>query len=387
MEDKTTGIIDDELDSILEDGSLFLQDRINRLDFTQIDELAEIVKFIKNSTEAEEIKSGMLSRLFKGIAEPAEKMSTALRMLHTVASPVKYKTLVEYLTDDFFNDIAKNKTTASIKTGYDSLDKKLNGLASGLYIFGGISSVGKTSFLLQMADQLCRNGEHCIFFTLEQGRAELVSKILARRINVLDSSRTVTALNIRQGLVTTDLTKVFNEFVEDSASRLVVKEIGFDEGIEKIADVIIQYIEKNNVRPIIFIDYLQIIPSDKSDIRQGLERNITYIKKLTRDLDIPIWGVSSMSRDNYKNALSMKSFKETGLLEYSADYVFGLEYETLTENGTISESELRQEIQNDPRNLRLACLKNRSGATGWSIKYDYYPAKETFKEVRSTRSI
>ncbi len=49
-------------------------------------------------------------------------------------------------------------------------------LYPGLYVLGAISSLGKTTFCGQMADQLAFVGEHVLYFSLEQTRLELVTK-------------------------------------------------------------------------------------------------------------------------------------------------------------------------------------------------------------------
>ena len=73
-------------------------------------------------------------------------------------------------------EFLKNK---SRKTGFENLDRITN-LYPGLYVLGAISSLGKTTFACQLADQLSEAGEHVLFFSLEQSRFELVTKGLSR---------------------------------------------------------------------------------------------------------------------------------------------------------------------------------------------------------------
>ena len=60
-----------------------------------------------------------------------------------------------------FKDYIKASITApTISTGYTQLDALLDGgLHSGLYVLGAISSLGKTSFVLQVADQIAQQGQ------------------------------------------------------------------------------------------------------------------------------------------------------------------------------------------------------------------------------------
>ena len=66
-------------------------------------------------------------------------------------------------------------------TGFPQLDEELGGgLYAGLYVIGGISAVGKTSFVLQLADQVAAAGTDVLIFSLEMSKLELISKSVSR---------------------------------------------------------------------------------------------------------------------------------------------------------------------------------------------------------------
>lgn len=52
------------------------------------------------------------------------------------------------------------------RQGFSNIDAKVS-FYPGLYVLGAISSLGKTTFIHQMADQLAKAGEHVLFFSLE----------------------------------------------------------------------------------------------------------------------------------------------------------------------------------------------------------------------------
>ena len=85
------------------------------------------------------------------------------------------------------------------KTGYSNLDAKMS-LYPGLYVLGAISSLGKTMFCGQMADQLAFAGEYVLYFSLEQTRLELVIKGLSRLMAQADMGRALTSMEIRRGM-------------------------------------------------------------------------------------------------------------------------------------------------------------------------------------------
>ena len=67
---------------------------------------------------------------------------------------LKGSSAVHYL-GEFASGISRRANTPSISTGFERLDEELDGgLYEGLYVIGAISSLGKTTYCLQMADQM-----------------------------------------------------------------------------------------------------------------------------------------------------------------------------------------------------------------------------------------
>ena len=66
---------------------------------------------------------------------------------------------VAYSIQNFRQAIEKSKTAPFFPTGFPMLDEILDGgLYAGLYFVGAISSLGKTTFCLQIADHIAKNG-------------------------------------------------------------------------------------------------------------------------------------------------------------------------------------------------------------------------------------
>lgn len=64
-----------------------------------------------------------------------------------------------------------------IPTGYERLDKRLDGgLYSGLYVMGALSSLGKTTLALQIADSIAKAGTDVFFYSLEMAAEEITAK-------------------------------------------------------------------------------------------------------------------------------------------------------------------------------------------------------------------
>ena len=105
----------------------------------------------------------------------------------------------DYISLFMAGEIQKLKENATRKTGFSNLDAETGGVYPGLYAVGGISSVGKTTFIYQMADQMAAAGQHVLFFSMEQSRLEMVSKSIARTTAQADINTAVSSIAIRTG--------------------------------------------------------------------------------------------------------------------------------------------------------------------------------------------
>lgn len=298
----------------------------------------------------------------------------------------------DYLNNVFIGDIQKFKTFKDIKTGFECFDNMTGGLYSGLYVLGAIPSLGKTTFVHQMADQLARNGEHIIFFSLEQSRFELASKSIARITAQNDIETAVNSLKIRggvyaqgEGKIIADALKEYEKAVND---RISIVEGNFNTTVKTIREYAENYISKNKVRPIVIIDYLQIIQADeaqKTSSREAIENIVTELKRISRDNDLIVIVISSLNRSNYLTPVSYESFKETGGIEYTADVIIGLNLQVLSgelfdkENKVVEKRRKVDDAKAEiPRKIELSITKNRYGKTGLKMGFKYYPEFDLF---------
>lgn len=276
-------------------------------------------------------------------------------------------------------EIDRYKAGSSRLTGFASLDAQMGGLYSGLYILAAIPSLGKTSFALQMADQIAKGGVDVLFFSLEQSRLELVSKSLARGIG----QEGITSLTIRNGKNAEEVAKAAADYKRNIGDRLSIIEGNFACNTEYISKYASGYIKRTGNRPVIIIDYLQILqPTDangRKSAKEAMDSTITEIKRISRGLDVPIWAISSVNRDNYLKPTDYQSLKESGGIEYTADAVFGMQFQCIHESGIGRDDIVKAKAEN-PRKIELVCLKNRYGISGFKCNFDYYPARDTFIE-------
>ena len=67
-------------------------------------------------------------------------------------------------------------------TGYAELDRCLGGgLTAGLHCLGAVPSLGKSTYVMQMAEQMAAEGTHVIVFSLEMQPVDLAAKAVSRQ--------------------------------------------------------------------------------------------------------------------------------------------------------------------------------------------------------------
>jgi replicative DNA helicase len=295
---------------------------------------------------------------------------------------------------DFMDGIRERANTPYIPTGFTQLDSILDGgLFEGLYIIGAISSLGKTTFTLQMADQIAKSGQDVLIISLEMARAELMAKSISRETllngNSIANAKTTRGITtysryLKYSKEELDLINTSIKSYSDYAQNIVIEEGQGNISALDVKGFVQEHIELTGRKPVVFIDYLQILApcTDKrSDIRENIDRNITILKQISRDFKIPVFAISSINRKNYSVKISMEAFKESGAIEYSSDILMGLQFSNAGSSNfdpDVAKSESNN--PNKPRELELVILKNRNGRTGDSIPFSYYPLFNYFKE-------
>ena len=309
------------------------------------------------------------------------------------------ETAVTAKLDMFIGQIKASADTPAIPTNFPELDKILDeGLYEGLYILGAISSLGKTSFALQVADQIAQQGQDVLIFSLEMAITELMAKSISR-ITYLEcgdiTNHAKTTRGITAGKRYENYGRIERELINDSVKKyaeytdnLFIYEGAGDIGVAEIREITETHIKLTGNKPVIIIDYLQILTpfEPRASDKQNTDKAVFELKRLSRDFKIPILGISSLNRENYNNNISMSAFKESGAIEYSSDVLLGLQFEALGknpgDNGAKMTADGIDKLKREMvRKIELKILKNRNGATGDSITYDYFPMFNYFKET------
>lgn len=324
--------------------------------------------------------------------------------------------------DGFGKSIQESFSTPPTPTGFTGLDRKLGGgLFEGLYTLGAISSLGKTSFALQIVDQIAESGRDCLIFSLEMARYELMAKSISRQTFIYtqrsgiskDKAKTTRGITNGANYHYYDdqdfsvIDAAEQAYREKISPRIWIFEGIGNIGVDEIRAAIKRHVDLTGRKPIVLIDYLQILapyidplhPNHALTDKQTVDKNVLELKRISRDYKIPVICISSFNRDNYSAPVNTAAFKESGAVEYSADVLIGLQYTGMERqekaNGKIEGDNDPERLgriaklfrENDEKAARgdgvqidVKVLKNRNGGRGMSDTMTFYPKFNAFIE-------
>ena len=298
--------------------------------------------------------------------------------------------------DSFLNGVKENASVKAVKTGFNRLDNFLKGgLYEGLYIIGAKSSQGKTTYTLQIASQIAASGHDVLIFALEMSRNELIAKMISRHTAQLALERGLMVKDygkdtrgIEVGSFYKNYTPSQIEHINDSVEELrkyaghifITEGVG-DIGVIKVLTTLEKHIDAlgKDRTPVVIIDYLQILApyNERWTEKQNTDKAVIELKRLSRDYKTPVIAISSFNRANYQTEAQMQSFKESGGIEYSADVLFGLQFQRVKEKNFDEKLEKKLPVWD----MELSILKNRNGKSSESFQYKFYPSYNYFVEA------
>lgn len=294
----------------------------------------------------------------------------------------------KYLNEQFSNDVENFRNSGKLKSGYPNLDA-ITTLYPGLYVIGAISSLGKTTFTYQMGDQIAKAGSHVLFFSMEQSALELASKSISRTMAEDDTEHGLTSLQIRRSDLSDPHIQSAISKYKNYSDRMTVVQCNFHATIYDITRMIKQYIQQFSVKPVVIIDYLQVIqanPESHMTTKDLVDFHVRVLKTIQSDYQLTMIVISSLNRQNYMTAIDFESFKESGGIEYTADVLWGLQLQCIHEdlfskpNKTNEKRKRIMEAKCEyPRKVELICLKNRFGVSSYACHFDYYPNFDWFE--------
>ena len=291
---------------------------------------------------------------------------------------------------NFISEIFETEKSSKVKyfCNLDKIDKIFKGFQTGLYVLGAETGTGKTSLMLQIADAFAQNKNHVIYCSLEMSQKELISKSLARISREQNKTINFTSFEILNNELDLDAKEVIDKskkfYCNNIEPYLYFSNIST---ALELRELIEEYIKYYKIRPIIFVDYIQIMKHDKKSaetIREEVDNVIKELKLISKEYDLTVFALSSLNRANYsinanvynKNIaleqaeFSTAGFKESGLIDYTADVLMKLV--NVKKSYKDTENNLIQPID-------LLILKNRNSYKNLKVNLEFLAEYSCFR--------
>lgn len=259
-------------------------------------------------------------------------------------------------TADFINDLDK-PPPQELKTGLTDLDDLLHLAPGQLVTIGARPSMGKTSFMVQLAKTFAQQNGVILFCTLETTTTAMVAKMLSETTGIPGQK-------LRWGQTTLDendwtlLLEAANSykdyrFLFDPTKKLTISQV------VRNASRIRHRVGRIDA---VFIDYLQLMSPPKANNRQEEISALTRDLKLAAlNLDTTIFVAAQLNRDLEKRADRrpiLADLRESGAIEQDSDIVIFLYRDQFYDPATTA-----------PNIAEVITAKQRDGETGTVALY------------------
>lgn len=350
--------------------------------------IGEYIKIVKEQYYLRtliNISNDVISKAASGEGEASAILDYADQMIYNLRQgkekngPTK---ISEVIVNDVYNKLSQitgedKEKYKGIPSGFGMLDKYLTGLnKSDLILIGARPAMGKTSFALNLAQNISMNaGKKCVVFSLEMTKEQLAERLLSAQAGVESQKLKTGELTNDEWVRLGNAAGQFNdvELYLDDTSAITVPEIKSRLRRMKNVDAVI-------------IDYLGLISSasKKENRVQEVSEITRQLKMMAKDLNIPVICCAQLSRGteghgkNHKPQLA--DLRESGSIEQDADIVLFLYREDYYRNDVAEDKQ--DEI--DANKTELIVAKNRHGATG-SIEMTFDKEFTRFRSIDKSR--
>lgn len=301
-----------------------------------------------------------------------------------------------------------------LKTGIEGFDKAIKYFERKGILIGAIPGMSKTSFCLAIAVNMALIKKHSIFFSLEMDKMFITSKVLANLSYRKDLSpkplnqediyiflcESVQVFTLEEYEALVRCVKFYQDNIEpylhiDDFSNSKTKELA-SKSIEAIRVHTENFILKNKIRPVIFIDYIQQLTVENKDKAQANDKvKLDYITNILIDMKkkmgITMFLISSLNRESYNTVISKTSFKESGSIEYAAEYLLGIQWRQMYKRVQCLKNKGEQDMYTLLLNkmssivgfkeLEMVAAKGRTGGEGDSIYLNFHFLENRFETV------
>ena len=234
----------------------------------------------------------------------------------------------------------------------------LNGLHnSDLIILAARPAVGKTSFSMNIVENVALQGYSCAVFSLEMGKEQLVQRMMCSVAGVSMENAMKGKMNKTEWLKIAKAKETLSNakiFIDDSAI------VSPQEVLSKCRRL------KSTVGlDLIMVDYIQLMTPGSRKNSENRQQEITEISRnlkiLAKEINVPVIALSQLSRavETRKGRPQLADLRESGAIEQDADIVMFIHRpdRSATEK-EIAEGKVQKNV------AEIIIEKHRNGPTG-----------------------
>jgi len=222
---------------------------------------------------------------------------------------------------------------SGVTSGFPSIDKLTFGWQkTDLIVLAARPGVGKTAFALNLARNAAKAGTPVAFFSLEMSAFQLTHRLIS-------AASEIPLVKVQRGRLEDDEMKmIFSRAIQPLSQSGIFIDDTAALNIFELRAKARRLKTKENIG-LIVIDYLQLMSGTKADGFRNREQEISEIsrnlKKLAKELDVPIIALSQLSRETEKRSSKepqLSDLRESGAIEQDADaviFIFRPEYHGL----------------------------------------------------------
>tara|TARA_Y100000592_G_scaffold30665_1_gene48893 strand:- start:376 stop:1668 length:1293 start_codon:yes stop_codon:yes gene_type:complete len=224
-----------------------------------------------------------------------------------------------------------NQGMTGIPSGFNDIDKFTSGWQKqDLVIIGGASSMGKTSFALNVAVNAAERGYKCVVFSYEMSVNQMLMRMVSGDAGIDNKHM------LKGAIYQDEWGKIHKSIGRFDKMPLYIDECR-NTSLKYLLNRMRQYVITKEVDMVV-VDYLQLISYNISG--RSREQEVSHVtralKNLAKELDITVLALSQLSRNVSKRdggRPTLADLRESGEIEQAADtviFVYRPEYYNIT---------------------------------------------------------
>ena len=343
---------------------------------TYLTELANVIPSSANYQRYLDIvtRDSLLRKLIKGSADIideckkstdkvsalsfAEKTVYDISNMADTSEMVRIEQVIPSVINKF-DELSKDKSIyRGIKTKFRGIDNLLNGIHnSDLMILAARPAVGKTSFAMNIVENVALQGHSVAVFSLEMGKDQLVQRMLC-------SVAGVSMENATKGQMTkSEWLRIIKAREQLSKAKIFIDDSAIITPQEVLSKC--RRLKNRFGLDLVMIDYIQLMTPGSKRNSENRQQEITEISRnlkiLAKEVNVPVLALSQLSRavETRKGRPQLADLRESGAIEQDADIVMFIHR---PDRGATEKEIAEGKVQKNVAEIIVE--KHRNGPTG-----------------------